>query len=90
MTNKYSDKYIRSKNLKDMNEAEKALTLMEVERAAEVLKSKYKGEKATMRALSALLEREAARLDAQERIQEQQKAPPVRFGESSLFDSEVN
>jgi hypothetical protein len=88
--NKYSDKAIRSKNLKDMNEAEKALTLMEVERAAEVLKSKYRGEKATMRALSHLLEKEVSRLEEEERLLERQKAPPVRFGESNLFDEGDN
>jgi hypothetical protein len=84
--NKYSDKAVRSKPLSKMSPEEKALLFMEAERAAEVLRGRYKGEANTMKAISALLAKEADRLEEQERIQEQPKPSPVRFGEEKSFN----
>jgi hypothetical protein len=87
--NRFSDKAIRSKNLDKMNEAEKALLEIEVERALDSLKSKYRGEGNTMLELSKRLREEAGRLLYSETNSNRKpsKEAPVSYG-GSLFEED--
>lgn len=61
MTNKYSDKAIRSKPLKDMSPAERALFELQSQQAAETIKAKYRNEPQMLLALAMQLREEAGR-----------------------------
>lgn len=61
MTNKYSDKAIRTKKLGEMNPAERALFELQSQQAAETIKEKYRNEPQMLLALAMQLREEAGR-----------------------------
>lgn len=82
--NKFDPKYLRSKSIDKMSEAERQLLLMEIGNTAEQIKSRYKGEANTLKGIASKLLAEAERL---QQIEQAKSTPsPVRYGESSLFD----
>lgn len=83
MTNKYSDKSIRSKPFETMNPAEKALFVHQAEQAFEKLKATYSGEANMMKALSVLLEKEHERLTPKKN-EEKHKEQFARYADNSL------
>jgi hypothetical protein len=89
--NRFNDKALRQKTLSEMSEAEKALLQIEVDRAFENLKSKYRNEGNTMLALAQRLREEAGRLlysghSQQEKPKATPKEAPVSYGRTSLFE----
>jgi hypothetical protein len=77
--NKYSDSYLRAKSIDKMSEAERQLLLLEIGKAAEQIKTRYKGEANTLKGIAAMLNREAERI--QEQSTPKPTPSPVRYGE---------
>ncbi len=90
MTNKYSDKAIRSKKLGEMNPAEQALLEMEIQKAVESIKSRYKGEANTLIGIAAALRDEGGRIlygdKPKQQERERQSSKQNEDDTLSLFD----
>ncbi len=82
--NKFSDKSIRSKKLGEMNSAEQALLEMEIQKAVESIKSRYKGEANTLIGIAAALRDEGGRILYGDKPKEQQPKP--KDDTLNLFD----
>lgn len=80
---KFSDKSIRSKKLDEMNPAEQALLEMEIEKAVQSIKSRYKGEANTLIGIAAALRDEGGRILYGDKPKERSK--PKEEEADSLF-----